>query len=146
LTSIESSLIQAVVSNQLGQVDSTMFTEEHRRKVWDQLRQLDLRCFEDLLSADLIHAAAERAGVRLGRGALYLANMVWLGIASAWHHTRSFSEVLTLTLRLLGDVEGFAQTHVGKEQRRAKRRKPGQSKQSSRGQDARKLVKKRSSI
>ncbi len=113
-----------------------MFTDEHRQKVWDQLRQCDLRCFGKLLSADLIDAAAKRAGVRLGRGPLYLVNMVWLGIASAWHHTRSFPDVLTLTLHLLRDTEGFAQTPFGNEQRRAKRRKPGKSKQSPRRQDA----------
>jgi hypothetical protein len=113
-----------------------VFTDEHRQKVWDQLRQFDLRCFEDLLSTDLIRAAAKRAGVRLGRGPLYLTNMVWLGIASAWHHTRSFSEILTLTLHLLRDVEGFAQTPLGKEQGRAKRRKSGKSKHSPRRPDA----------
>jgi hypothetical protein len=113
-----------------------MFTDEHRRKVWDQLRQWDLRCFGELLSAELVNAAADRAGVRVGRGPLYLVNMVWLGIASAWHGTRNFSEVLTLTLSLLRDAEGFGQTPFGHEQRRANRRKPGRSKHSPRRRDA----------
>jgi hypothetical protein len=136
LTRIESSLIQVVVSKQLGQEDSTMFKDEHRRKVWDELRQRDLRCFGELFSVRVIGAAAARAGVPVGRGPLYLVNLVWLGIASAWHGTRSFSEVLALTLNLLRDAEGFAQTPFGQEQRRAKRRKQRKSKHSPHRHDA----------
>jgi hypothetical protein len=112
-----------------------MFKDEHRRNVWDQLRQYDLRCFGKLLSPRVVQAAAARAGVPLGGGPLYLVNMVWLGVASAWHSTRNFSEVLTLTLQLLRDAQGFGQTPLGQAQRRAKRRKPGQSKHSPRRRD-----------
>lgn len=35
-----------------------MFTDEHRRIVWDQIRQHDLRAFAQWLSPELLTAAA----------------------------------------------------------------------------------------
>ncbi len=100
-----------------------MFTDEHRRTVWDQIRQHDLRAFARWLSPELLTAAAAKAGVRVGQGPLYVANLVWLAVGAALHGSKSFADVLTLTLKLLADTEGFASTPLGKERNNAKRRK-----------------------
>ena len=80
-----------------------MFTDELRNKVWDEIRQRDLRAFSKLLPAEVFVAAGQLAGVRLGRSALSSVQLVWLGIASAMHRTRSFASVLTLCVELLND-------------------------------------------
>jgi hypothetical protein len=100
-----------------------MFTDEHRRIVWDQIRQHDLRAFAKWLSPELLTTAAAEAGVRIGKGPLYVVNLAWLAVAAALHSSRSFGDVLTLTLKLLADTEGFAETPLGKERGNAKRRK-----------------------
>ena len=84
-----------------------MFTDEHKRMVWEQLRQHDLRAFGKWLSPQLIKTAAGSAGLRMGRGPLYVVNLVWLAVGSALHSTKSFADVLTLTLKLLSDSDGF---------------------------------------
>ena len=89
-----------------------MFTDEHRRNVWDQIRQHDLRAFARLLSPELVIEAAVRAGIRVGRGPLYVVNLTWLAVAAALHASKSFADVLTLTLKLLTDAEGFASTSI----------------------------------
>lgn len=100
-----------------------MFTDEHRRIVWDEIRQHDLRAFAKWLSPQLLTTAAARAGVRVGNGPLYVVNLAWLAVAAALHTSKSFADVLTLTLKLLADTEGFASTPLGKEHNNAKRRK-----------------------
>jgi hypothetical protein len=85
-----------------------MFTDEHRRSVCEQLRQLDLRAFEKLLTPRVLSEAAVRAGLPMGRGALGLANLAWLSVACAFHATRNFADVLVMTLKLLGDADRFA--------------------------------------
>ena len=102
-----------------------MFKDEHRRSVWDGIRQHDLRAFTKWLSPELLTAAADRSGVRVGKGPLYVVNLVWLAVAAALHTSKSFSDVLALTLKLLADTKGFASTPLGKERNNAKRRKPG---------------------
>lgn len=99
-----------------------MFKDEHRDKVWNEIRQLDLRSFRDQLSPGLFADAAKQAGVRLGCSALNLVNLVWLGIACAWAPRASFAFVLMTTLKLLQDHERFSSTNVAKEQRNAQRR------------------------
>jgi hypothetical protein len=101
-----------------------MFTDEHRRTVWDQIRQQDLRAFSKWLSPERLKKAATIAGVGVGRGPLSVVNLTWLAVASALHDTKSFADVLTLVLKFLADAEGFASTPLGKERSRAKRRKP----------------------
>ena len=100
-----------------------MFTDEHRRIVWDQIRQHDLRAFAKWLSPELMTAAAAQAGIRVGQGPLYVVNLAWLAVSSALHASRNFADVLTLTLKLLADTEGFPETPLGKERNKAKRRK-----------------------
>ena len=99
-----------------------MFTDEHRRSVRDQISQHDLRAFAKWLSPDLLLKAAGNAGLRVGRGPLYIVSLTWLAVGSALHTSKSFADVLGLTLKLLADTEGFASTPLGKEQRNARRR------------------------
>ena len=84
-----------------------MFTDELRRNVWDRIRQQDLRAFTDRLNPEIFAQAAQRAGVTLGRGPLQLANLVWLGLASALHRGKNFADVLMLVLKLVGDTPGW---------------------------------------
>jgi DDE family transposase len=99
-----------------------MFTDEHRRSVWDRIRQHGIRSFEGKLTRALFVEAANNAGAALGGGPLWLGNLVWLGIASAIHTGRDFAGVLKLTWQLLSDTEGFAQTDLAKQIRNAKSR------------------------
>jgi hypothetical protein len=99
-----------------------MFMDEHRRKVWDDIRQQDFRALGRFLSPDVFAEAAQRAGLVFGKGPLYIVNLVWLGIAAAIHRTENFSGVLTLTLKLLADQESFAATSVGRAQRQGQKR------------------------
>ncbi len=101
-----------------------MFTDEHRRIVWDRVRQHGLRSFSRWLSPELLAAAATKAGVRVGHGPLHVVNLAWLAVASALYTSRNFADVLTQTLKLLADTEGFSSTPLGKERHNAKRRKP----------------------
>lgn len=118
-----------------------MFKDEHRDNVWNEIRQHDLRSFRQLLTPDLFAEAAVRAGVRLGRSALNLVNLVWLGIASAQHASATFAFVLSSTLKLLEDQEKFASTSLGKQKQNAqrkskrKRRSVNRSKHDPHGED-----------
>jgi hypothetical protein len=84
-----------------------MFKDELRHKVWDEIRQHDLRAFNGLLTDDVFTEAAQIAGVSLGCSALSLVKMVWLGIAGAIHVSRNFADVLRLTLKLLEDAHDW---------------------------------------
>lgn len=105
-----------------------MFTDEHRCKVWNEIRQRDIRAFSRQLTPAVLAKAALRAGVKLGKSPLGLANLVWLGIAAAIHGTQSFGCILTMTLRLLEDQQQSAtKLHrtkgQGKQRNRNKRSK-----------------------
>ena len=100
-----------------------MFMDEHRRIVWDQIRQHDLRAFAKWLSPELLTTAAAQAGISVGRGPLHVVNLAWLAVSAALHASKNFADLLTLTLKLLADTEGFAATPLGKERHNAKRRK-----------------------
>ena len=105
-----------------------MFKDELRNKVWNEIRQLDLQAFGEQLTPQVFDEAAQRAGVRVGRSALNLANLVWLGIRTAMHHTGTFAFILTSTLKLLEDQAGFHSTPVGEQKKQAKRKKKGKGK------------------
>lgn len=81
-----------------------MFMDELRNKVWDEIRQHDLRAFSRFLPDDVFVEAANLAGVKLGQSALSLRQMVWLGIAGAMHISKNFSGILQSTLKVLQDV------------------------------------------
>jgi hypothetical protein len=100
-----------------------MFTDERRRIVWDQIRQHDLRAFARWLSPEILTSAAAKAGIRVGQSPLYVVNLAWLAVSSALHTSKNFADVLTLTLKLLEDTEGFPQTLLGREHNKAKRRR-----------------------
>jgi hypothetical protein len=99
-----------------------MFTDEHRRKLWDDIRQQDFRALGRFLTPDIFAEAARRAGVAFGKGPLYVVNLVWLGIAAAIHRTENFAGILTLTLKLLADQESYAATPVAQAQRQGRKR------------------------
>jgi hypothetical protein len=101
-----------------------MFTDEHRDKVWNEIRQRDIRAFARQLTPGVFTEAASRCGLRLVKSPLCLIHLVWLGIAAAWHVSESFASVLTLTLKLLEDQQQFPQTKLGKAKQNGKRKKP----------------------
>ena len=105
-----------------------MFTDELRCNVWNDIRQRDIRAFSRQLTPAVLAEAALRAGVKLGKSPLGLANLVWLGIVSAIHGTQSFACILTTTLKLLEDQEQSAANlrranRQGKQRSRKKRSK-----------------------
>jgi hypothetical protein len=101
-----------------------MFTDELRCNVWDDIRQQDMRAFSGQLTAATFAKAAFRAGVKLGKNPLGLANLVWLGIAAAFHGTMSFACILTTTLKLLEDQQQSA-VRLDKARKQGKRRLKG---------------------
>lgn len=80
-----------------------MSSQDIRRRVWDQLRQKDLRAFAAVLPADLVLQAARLAVVPAGTGVLNVVNMVWLALAAALHTLESFTAVLDHTIKLIED-------------------------------------------
>jgi hypothetical protein len=105
-----------------------MFTDELRCNVWNEIRQRDIRAFSRQLTPAVLGKAALRAGVKLGKSPLGLANLVWLGIVSAIHGTQSFACILTTTMKLLEDQEQSASElrnakKQGKQRARGKRSK-----------------------
>jgi hypothetical protein len=99
-----------------------MFTDKIRTEVCDDIRQRDVRAFSKQLTPAVFAEAAKRTGVTLVQSPLYLVNLVWLGVAAAWHGGEQFAGILTATLELLEDQETFYQTKAGKAKRAARRR------------------------
>ena len=117
-----------------------MFTDERRYEVWEQIRQHDIRAFCKQLTPAIIADAARRSGVALRRSPLCVVNLVWLAIAAAMHATEKFACVLTTTLKILEDQEGFGKTELGKAKKRGKRKpRKGRSKNDPRCNDATKV-------
>ena len=111
-----------------------MFKDETRNNVWEQIRQRDLRPFADVLTTEAVQAAAQAANVRIGTSALNAGRMIWLGIIGALHATRNFSDVLTMTLKLLEDAQCKLPTGC---RPGAKRQQTPRSKHDPRGSSAR---------
>jgi hypothetical protein len=107
-----------------------MFTDELRNKVWDEIRQRDLRAFNQLLPTEVFVAAGELAALPLGRSALSLVQLVWLGIASAMHRTRSFASILTLCVQLLSDSGVWQPKITGRGRQKAPKARRKRSKHS----------------
>jgi hypothetical protein len=108
-----------------------MFTDELRHKVWNEIRQRDLRAFNQLLPQEVFVEAARLAGSGVGHSALSLVQLVWLGIASAIDGSRSFASILTLTVKLLNDGDLWHPQALPKS--KSKIRRGGTSKHSPRG-------------
>jgi hypothetical protein len=107
-----------------------MFTDERRCEVCNQIRQHGIRTFCRQLTPGVFAAAAARTGVRLVKSPLSVVNLVWLGIAAAVQATESFAFVLTATLRLLEQQQGFSQSPLGRARKNGQRRKPPRCKHS----------------
>ncbi len=117
-----------------------MFTDERRCKVWERIRQHDLRVFGKLLPTAVFGEAGLRAGVRLGNSALALPTLVMLGLGAALHRAKSFADVLILTVKILEDGEHWNASPLAaarrNTQRTQKRRhKTKRSKHDPRGGD-----------
>src|SRR5260370_13210601 len=108
-----------------------MFTDELRDKVWTEIRQHDLRAFSKLLPNDVFVEAAERAGVRLGRSALSLVQMVWLGVGGAMHVSKNFSGILQYTLKILDDAGSWQPAALPEESSKPKRKRGGKKSKKS---------------
>src|SRR5487761_604120 len=98
-----------------------MFRDEPRDKVWNDIRQHDMRAFAKFLTPGAFAEAAREANVHIGCSALNLVKLVWLGIAKAMQHTATFAFVLTTTLKVLEDQEKFYSTSLGKQKKKAQR-------------------------
>jgi Transposase DDE domain len=112
-----------------------MFADPTRCRVWDQLRGHDSRLLGRFLTPQLLRQAAARTGLALGRGPLHLLNLVWLGLLAALHTGKNFADILTLTLKLLSDQEGFGATPLGRARRRRPRRRGRRAKHDPRRDD-----------
>jgi hypothetical protein len=99
-----------------------VFKDELRDKVWNEIRQRDLRAFDRQLTPQVFAEAARRAEIRVGASALNLVNLVWLGIAAAMQHGHTFAFVLTTTLKLLEDQEKFYSAGLDKRKKPTKGR------------------------
>jgi hypothetical protein len=99
-----------------------VFKDELRDKVWNEIRQHDLRAFGRQLPAEVFVEAAQRAGVRIGCSGLNLVNLVWLGIGTAMQHAANFGFVLKTTLQLLEDQETFCFSSLGRRKKHAQQR------------------------
>lgn len=108
-----------------------MFTDGQRRKVWDEIRQHDLRAFARLLPDELFAQAATQAQLRIADCALNLTTLVWLGVAAALHRLRNFAGVLQLTLKLLEDSEHWPQSPLAATRRHARRPAKGKRRRRS---------------
>jgi hypothetical protein len=82
-----------------------------------------MRAFSTKVTPAVLAKAAVRTGVELGESPLCLGNLVWLGIATALHVGRNFASILTMTLQLLEDQQGFYASKLGKEKRKGQQRK-----------------------
>jgi hypothetical protein len=114
-----------------------MFTDERRCRVWEQIRQHGLRGFGRFLSPTVFGEAAQRAGVRLGRSALGLPNLVMLGISAALYGAKSFAEVLVLTVKLLEDGEHWKDSPLAAARQNAQRTQKRHGKKKSSKHDPR---------
>src|SRR3974390_1273260 len=108
-----------------------MFTDELRHKVLDEIRQRDLRAFSRLLTNDVFVETAKIAGVRLGRSALSLGQMVWLGIPSPIHVSKNFSGILQISLKILDDACNWQPAAMPKESAKPKKKRGGKKSKKS---------------
>src|SRR5438270_11788874 len=82
-----------------------MFTDATRCRLWERISRLGLDAFAHILTTQRLTEAARQANVSPGNGPLNRANMVWLALSAALHRSRTFAEVLTLSLKILRDAE-----------------------------------------
>ena len=109
-----------------------MFTDESRDNVWQQLRQRGLQAVTGVLTPQAMQAAAQAANVRIGKSPLNACTLAWLAVVGAVHTTKSFAEVLKITLKLLDDT----QIAVCKPERKSSKQRRKRSKHDPRGTSA----------
>ena len=117
-----------------------MFTDERRYEVWEQIRQLDLRVFARLLPQSLLIQAADQAGVRIIHSALALPNLVWLGLLTALHSTKSFTNILSLSIHVLDMSANGLPELIVRARRNATRQNSNRPKHNPRGKDPGKVT------
>jgi hypothetical protein len=91
------------IHSNLNKEGPPMTSQDIRRRIWDQLREKDLRAFAAFLPAELVLEAARLAIVPAGTGVLNVVNLVWLALASALHTFETFTAVLDHTIKLVED-------------------------------------------
>ena len=77
-----------------------MFKDEHRYRIWEELRQRSLLEFNTLLTPALATAVVD-ARVRVSTSPLGIEQLVSLAITSAILCTWNFASVLSFTLKVL---------------------------------------------
>ena len=112
-----------------------MFTDETRYRVWEQIRQHDLRAMTRLLPQSVLVQAGEKAGLQIVHSALALPNLVWLGVLSAVHSSQSFGSVLSLTVRLLDMSANGLPEPIARIRKNQTRRQATRSKHDPRGKE-----------
>ena len=112
-----------------------MFTDEHRGKVWDEIRQRGFRPFAEILTPQVLADAAQGAGTKLVQSALGVPTLVWLSLSSALHTSKNFADILVITFKLINDLRAVQQLQ-------AKRREKASSRRKSKGKAARKRQRK----
>jgi hypothetical protein len=105
-----------------------MFKDELRNKVWDDVRQRDIRAFGKFLTPEVFGKAAAVAGVKLGKNALSLVQMAWLGISCAIHTSKSFCGVLKWTMKILEDAGNWQPAVAKRSSQRKNKKKLGSRK------------------
>jgi hypothetical protein len=100
------------------QEDRTVYTDNEKTTIYNDLRQSDWKAFQRLLHPAVWTQAALRAAVSLGQGPLNLGNLLFFAIGAAWYHTKNFAEVLQVVLKLIRDSEDWPHSLVFQQQRR----------------------------
>lgn len=80
-----------------------MFMDDARAQVWNQVQNKGLRVFAEFLTPTVLADAARHCGRRLSKNPLNLARLAWLGVACALYLAKNFTNVLTITFKLLAD-------------------------------------------
>jgi hypothetical protein len=93
------------------------------------------------LHADVWTEAAKWAGVKLGRGPLNLANLVFFALGAAGFRTKNFADVLVVVLKRRQDAATWPESPLAKLQQRGKKKAKRQkrTKHDPRGQEPTRL-------
>lgn len=100
-----------------------MFTDELRARVCQQVRQSELQAFGQILTPTILAQAAAQAGLRLGKGPLNRAILVWLAISAALRPTLDFAGVLSVSFKLMLDAGRLPEPPARKQPRCKDRRR-----------------------
>jgi hypothetical protein len=118
----------------------TMYTDENRRHVQDELRRQEHQLFAQLLTPEVFVQAAQLSGLKIISSPLNLVNLVWLALAAARNPEQSFAGLLDHTRNALHDHEHFPRSQLGqllndanRRRRRARRSDPSPSRHDPHG-------------